>query len=145
MRPLRRGIGLSRVCRRVDSNEPSRHDGTPAMSNQCQLNFPARLLSPDSRRVSTPGVHGVQWSTCGCGGESRWPLRIHSPACERIMADESGETIGPNREVACVELVFYQRFASRWPNSTKESETMVKLLVRDAILYREHVRGVAVK
>jgi len=30
----------------VDSNEPSRHDGTPAMSNQCQLNFLARLLSP---------------------------------------------------------------------------------------------------
>lgn len=40
----------------VDSNEPSRHDGTPAMSNQCQLNFPARLLSLDSRRVSLPFV-----------------------------------------------------------------------------------------
>lgn len=52
---LQGGIELPGYAR-VDSNEPSRHDGTPAMSNQCQLNFPARLLSLDSRRVSLPFV-----------------------------------------------------------------------------------------
>lgn len=52
---LQGGIGLQGYAG-VDSNEPSRHDGTPAMSNQCQLNFLARLLSLDSRRVSLPFV-----------------------------------------------------------------------------------------
>lgn len=45
---LQDGIELSEYAG-VDSGEPSRHDGMPAMSNQCQLNFPACLLSPRFR------------------------------------------------------------------------------------------------
>lgn len=47
----------TRVCW-VNSNEPSRHDGTPAMSNQCQLNFPrpshCRLIPRMSISFSSP-------------------------------------------------------------------------------------------
>lgn len=78
-RPPRRGIGLSGVCRGRFQRTPPRHAGMPAMSNQCQLNFSTRLLSPDSRRVSTPDVRMrgravVHVYVCRCGGGMDNPL-----------------------------------------------------------------------
>jgi len=100
------------------------------MSNQCQLNFPTRLLSPDSRRVSTPGcVLYVR----GAGGPrvvDGWPFRTLANSRKgrggRIRRNYSSLRRSSSRP----ELAFYQEFATRWPDSKKLSEIIVKLYVR---------------